>query len=85
MESNESNRKKNPLYVVTNKGKDVEIAKNYLDALIKLLGIAPVIDFIKFIINFMVERVTSYSTFVQLKNFLDNVIEGVNKFTFNRS
>jgi hypothetical protein len=36
--------KKNPLYVVTQKGRVVEEAKNIVDALIKKLGLTPTLE-----------------------------------------
>ncbi len=74
------NKKKtqNPLYVVTNQGKDVETASGPLDALIKSLGLAPAASFISHIIEefiaqftqFLAASINSYPLLVAAQAFL---------------
>lgn len=70
-------KKANPLYAVTNKGKDVEEVSHYLELLITKLGLAPVIDFFDSLLNFLLEQITSYAAFVAMKEFLDQLVEKI--------
>ena len=65
---------KNPLFVVTNKGQDVEEAENLFDALVKKLGLAPVISILEGILQELLNGVTSYSGFMVFKGFIDELV-----------
>lgn len=67
-------KKKNPLYVVTNKGKDVETALNFFDVLIKKFNLQPVIELLKVFLNILNENVKSYATFVAMKKWVEELL-----------
>ncbi|MFZ4714330.1 MAG: hypothetical protein ACOYL6_11475 [Bacteriovoracaceae bacterium] len=67
-------KKKNPLYVVTNKGKDVEQASNLIDGIIKKLNLAPVIEILKVFLKMLSENVKSYAMFVEVKKVFDQYL-----------
>ena len=73
-----NNKKKNPLYVVTNKGKDVEQAKSWFDGLIKKLGLSGAINSVEQTVNSLIEMlvgmVKDYALFVAVKNILDEIV-----------
>ncbi|MBT3983174.1 MAG: hypothetical protein HOE90_17605 [Bacteriovoracaceae bacterium] len=69
-----SNRKKNPLYVVTNNGKDVEQAKGALDAFIKKYGLEPAMKVFNIIMELLATKATTYPMFMVFKNALDNLL-----------
>jgi hypothetical protein len=64
-------KKKNPLFVVTNKGKDVEQATDFLDVLIKKFNLAPVIEILKVFMTMLSENVKNYPMFLVVKNQFD--------------
>ncbi len=66
---------KNPLYVVTNDGKDVLEASGLLDALIKRLGIEPVLRQIESLLQTMLSLISSYAAFMVVKEWLDQFVE----------
>ena len=66
---------KNPLYVVTNKGKDVEEASNMFDAWIKKMGLTPIIDLLNEMISFLSSQINNYALFVVFKEFVDQIVE----------
>jgi hypothetical protein len=73
-------RKKNPLYVVTNDGKDVESASNFLEAWCKKMGVDFIYQFVKGYIDALVASINSYPMLVALKRKLEEFIaflEGV--------
>lgn len=67
-------KRKNPLYVVTNNGKDVLEATNFLDALVKRLGIEPFLNQIELLLQAVLSMVTSYAVFAAVKEWLDQFI-----------
>lgn len=72
-------KSKNPLYVVTNKGQDVEEAENIFDAIIKKLGIEPIVSILEGMIQEMLQQVSSYAAFEVIKNFIDQLVEALEK------
>jgi phage-related protein len=70
----------NPLYAVTNKGKDVQEVGNYLELLVTKLGLTPVIEFIEEMLKFLFEQISSYAMFVMVKEYLDQVVNTVEQF-----
>ena len=74
MSSQRQNRQKNPLYVVTNQGQDVETAAGALDALLKKTGLAPFVDpLLKLLQDWLKEMfsmVYSYAWLVAINDFL---------------
>ncbi|MDC1174952.1 hypothetical protein OAT67_06140 [Bacteriovoracaceae bacterium] len=71
--------KKNPLFVVTNNGQDVEEATNMLDALIKRLGLEPAIEIFEQILEFLLSQVKSYAAFEQAKKYVDDLVDLLEK------
>lgn len=76
--SNET-KSKNPLYVVTNDGKDVESAENYIELFFKKAGL----DFVyKFVIDYLealIQSVNSYPMLVEIRRLIDQAIEALSK------
>lgn len=70
-------RKKNPLYVVTNQGKDVQEATGLLDMIVKKLGLEGVVELLEDLMASMMEMATSYAMFVSIKTFLDTIIHQI--------
>jgi len=69
--------KKNPLYVVSRNGKDVESASNLLDLFLKKTGLDQMVAILQTIIRELLLQVTSYPIFVEVKNTIDNLIASV--------
>lgn len=75
----DSKSKKNPLYVVTNDGKDVEPAENLIDALIKKFALEPIIDFLKLIFQIIMENVGGAVAVDLIKGIMDEVVDSLEK------
>lgn len=73
--------KKNPLYVVTNKGKDVEECDSFLDSLIKRFNLKPMIDILNNILEMILSQVKSYPALVFFNEFMEDFLEKLAKFT----
>ncbi len=71
-------KKKNPLFVVTNQGKDVEQANSMFEALIKKLGltksIAQLEKWLGDFFQFLFSLVKNYAILVAVKNILDELV-----------
>jgi phage-related protein len=68
---------KNPLYVVTNSGKDIEQASGLADLIIKKLGLGPVIDTLENILAWLWDQVKDYPTFVMVKGVIDSIVDSI--------
>ena len=72
-------KKTNPLYVVTNKGQDVQEAQGLLDALVKKFHLQPFVDLFMELWTQLIEQlsqmVTNYSMFLVVKAFIDEWVE----------
>ena len=75
-----SKRNKNPLYVVTNKGKTVQAADGLWDAAIKKWGLGPVIEVFKQLLDFLLGMAQNYAMFRVIQDFLNRMISEFNKF-----
>lgn len=64
----------NPLYVVTNKGQDVEAASSFWDALVKKFHLAPFIQAFEEILQELLEVVKSYPMLVSVQQFVSEFI-----------
>jgi len=53
--------KKNPLYVVTNEGKDVETAESIWDAVVKKFNLQPLIDLFMVLAELIANQINSYA------------------------
>jgi hypothetical protein len=71
--------KKNPLYVVTNDGKDVEEAENILDAIVKKFSLGPIIDFLKIIFQVIIDQVGGVVAMDLIKGILDEFVDSLEK------
>lgn len=67
-------KKKNPLYVVTNQGKDVQEATGLLDMIVKKLGLEGVLELFEGLLSSLMDMVTSYAMFVSIKTFVDTFL-----------
>ena len=68
-----SKARKNPLYVVTNNGKDVERVRSLWDALVKKFGIGPLVEFINIMLQQLFALVTSYPMLVAVNRYLNQL------------
>lgn len=66
-------KNKNPLYVV--KGSTVVEAKGLFDMVLKKLNLEPAFQMLMNLIRFLLKQVTSYPSFVAVKNVVDQLIE----------
>lgn len=73
-------QKKNPLYVVTNEGKDVEQADSIWDAVVKKFNLQPAIDLLWTLLELLAKQVNSYAALVWLQRELERINEGLDKF-----
>jgi len=80
MSTSQTKKSRNPLYVVTNKGQDVETADSWLDALIKKFGLEDTIKTLEGLIGMMLELVKSYAAFQVVQAWLDQFIQNLEKF-----
>lgn len=72
-------KKKNPLYVVTNDGKDVEEAEGFIDALIKKFSLGPVIDFFNLIFQIIIDQVGGVVAMDLIKGIIDEFVDSLEK------
>lgn len=73
---------KNPLYVVTNNGVDVEAASNLLDLLLKKTGLDQLIPILENIMSMLLSQVNSYPMFMEVKKIFDAIFEKVIELMF---
>lgn len=78
MKKNRS-KKKNPIYVVTNKGKDIEEASSLFDMLIKKVGLTEVVEFFKELLLSFAKSVNNYALFKVFKALVDNFVQSLEK------
>lgn len=76
---NAKTKNKNPLYVVTNDGLDVEQADNLLDMVIKKLALGPVIDFLKLIFQIIIDQVGGAVAMDLIKGVMDEFVDSLEK------
>lgn len=65
---------KNPLYVVTNDGKDVESAHGFIEMLVKKFGLEPVMVMIKSLIDSLPGFSGNYGAFLFLQDMIDKFV-----------
>lgn len=72
-------RAQNPLYVVTNKGQDVQTAKSRLDALVKKMGVEGFVIFVGSLLDNLWRKlwsmVNDYTSFMSIKNVWDDLLK----------
>jgi len=71
--------KKNPLYVVTNDGRDVESANSLLDAAVKKFNLQPAIDLIWKVLEMLAKQLNSYAALVWLEKELIRFNDSINQ------
>ena len=74
-----SSNKKNPLYVVTNNGKDVEQADSVWDAVIKKFNLQPAIDLLWTLLELLAKQINSYAALVWLQGELEKFNTNLDK------
>lgn len=67
--------KKNPLFVVTNNGQDVEEAIGFVDAMIKKFGLEPIFEFMNTVLQMIMEQVGGLVALELARGFLDEMID----------
>lgn len=65
----------NPLYAVTNNGKDIEEVSDYLELIITKLGLTPVVEFLDNLLLSLFEMISSYAVFVAVQAYIDELIQ----------
>lgn len=73
---------KNPIYVVTNNGKDVEIVASIAQMIIVKLHLRPVLDVLISIIKGLLESVKSSVQLEIVSNLLEKIIGLLSNFKF---
>ncbi len=68
---------KNPLYVVTNNGKDVEQTSGIFDALIKMAGIEDAVDILSDLFKDLLDLVSNFAMVKVISEYLDQIVEGL--------
>ena len=71
------NARKNPIYVVKNKGQDVVPAKNWVDAFIEKFNMAPLIKIWWQFFEFLMSQINSYAWFAAAKEAFDQTLSKV--------
>lgn len=75
----QTSAKKNPLYVVTNDGKDVEAADSVWDAVVKKFNLQPAIDLLWTLLELLAKQINSYAALVWLQKELERFNNSVDK------
>ncbi len=73
---------KNPLYVVSKNGVDVEAASGIWDLLLKKTGFDQVIPLLENILAFILSQVNSYPVFIEIKKMFDAIFEKIIELMF---
>lgn len=67
----------NPLFVVTNKGKDIEQAEGFIDALIKKYGLKPIIELFNSLFVLISEKLKGHTAVVILSGLVDDFVDSL--------
>jgi len=76
---NVKSKSTNPLYVVTNDGKDVEQAENFLDAIIKKFSLGPVLDFLNLIFQIIIDQFRGAVAMDLIKGIMDEFVDSLER------
>ncbi len=68
---------KNPLYVVTNNGEDVEKVDSILELLLKKSGLDKLMPIIEAVLKMLLLQVESYPVFIEVKKMFDKLFEKI--------
>lgn len=69
----------NPLFVVTNKGKDVEAAKGVCDAFIKKYNLGPSLQVLDNFLDFVMEQLNSFASLSGFKEVYDQFVAEIKR------
>jgi hypothetical protein len=72
-----STKTKNPLFVVTNDGQDVEQASGLFDAFVKKLGLEPLLEIFDEILEQIIAACSNYAMIEVLSAWLEQITEGL--------
>lgn len=72
----------NPLYVVNKNKIDVETAENFIELILKKMGLGPFCLILKNIIDSLLSQVTSYPMFLAVKKICDEIFERIIEIIF---
>ncbi len=75
-------KSKNPLYVVSKNGVDVEAANNIVEMLLKKLNLDALIPVLNAIVDTLFQSVTSYPIFIEVKKVFDRIFEQIINLLF---
>lgn len=64
-------------YFIKKNGVDVEMASNLVDLLLKKTGLDALIPLLESLIQTLLQSVTSYPMFMEVKKKIDEILEGV--------
>jgi hypothetical protein len=73
----EHTQDKNPLYMVSNNGKDVEAVASFIELWIKKLGLESAFEMLKQMIELLLAQVTNYHMFTIVKAYIDELLNKV--------
>lgn len=73
-------QKKNPLYVVSKKGRVVEEAESTIDAFIKQFNLVPLVKILDSIIKDLLTQIKSYAMLVAVADFFEKLYTMVLSF-----
>ncbi len=77
-------KQKNPLFVVTSNGKNVEMAKNFWEFLLKKTRTEKVFHFLEEIFldlfRQLLESVKNYATLIAVKDIIDKILDQLKSF-----
>ncbi len=65
------------LYVVTNRGQDVEKVHNLFELIVKKFGIGPLVSYLNQVISDVLAVVNSYPVIVAINRFLEVIIKSM--------
>jgi hypothetical protein len=77
-----SDNNKNPLYVVSKNGVDVEAANSLFDLLLKKTGLDQMIPMLENIMAILLSQVNSYPMFMEVKKIFDAIFEKMIELMF---
>lgn len=69
-------KQKNPLYLV--KGKTILPTQNIFEYVVERFNLKPLLQVIQNLMNFILEQVRDYPTFLMAKNFMDEISMSLN-------
>ena len=74
---NKKTASSNPLFVVTNQGKDIEQAEGFIDALIKKYGLKPMLELFNSLIVLITENLKGHTAVLILSGLIDDFVDAL--------